>query len=198
MACYDDGDVVAYYMSQIEQYLTWKTSQNSAAPGRPPKPQPCLHENVGSSAWGLGVHQQCRLIAVSSNRHEVVVFAPALGDVTADDGGISERRDCCACATGKMARVWNHFTILVQFGRRADNIPNICFIDDERGHAERICAVDINAVVWIAHIWQTQKPVAVIPPLDVQCTRSEENFPAKSRYEDSVFAALRRAIGRRC
>lgn len=31
-------------------------------------------ENVGSSAWGLAIHQKSRLIAVSSNNHEVTVF----------------------------------------------------------------------------------------------------------------------------
>ena len=34
-----------------------------------------FHENVGSSAWGLAIHSQSRLIAVSSNLKQVSVFA---------------------------------------------------------------------------------------------------------------------------
>ena|SRR6187402_10462 len=36
-----------------------------------------FHENVGSSAWGLGIHQASRLIAVGSNLREVTVFSHA-------------------------------------------------------------------------------------------------------------------------
>jgi hypothetical protein len=41
-------------------------------------------ENVGDSAWGLAIHQQSRLIAASSNKHEVQIFAPALADAEPD------------------------------------------------------------------------------------------------------------------
>lgn len=37
-----------------------------------------FHENVGMTAWGLALHEESRLIAVSSNRREVTVFVPAI------------------------------------------------------------------------------------------------------------------------
>jgi hypothetical protein len=37
-----------------------------------------FHENVGMTAWGLALHEESRLIAVSSNRREVTVFVPAV------------------------------------------------------------------------------------------------------------------------
>jgi hypothetical protein len=33
-----------------------------------------FHENVGQSVWGLAIHEQSRLIAVSSNAREVTLF----------------------------------------------------------------------------------------------------------------------------
>lgn len=35
-------------------------------------------QNVGISAWGLAIHQEARLIAVSANSANVDIFAPAL------------------------------------------------------------------------------------------------------------------------
>lgn len=45
-----------------------------------PKPQirPCFHENARLSAWGLAVHSEARLIAVSSNTTRITVWAVAL------------------------------------------------------------------------------------------------------------------------
>lgn len=60
--------------------------------------KPFFHVNVGMSAWGLAVHSDLRLIAISSNTHSVRVYAfalespktPSLFDSVLEDGGIDE------------------------------------------------------------------------------------------------------------
>ncbi|KAI0843016.1 hypothetical protein F5Y06DRAFT_256690 [Hypoxylon sp. FL0890] len=75
LLAYDDGDVIGYYTRHIENELRRRERD-----GRSNKatPEPFFHENVGKSAWGLAVHKQSRIIAVSSNTHNVCVFVLAL------------------------------------------------------------------------------------------------------------------------
>ncbi|KAJ4290697.1 hypothetical protein N0V88_006445 [Collariella sp. IMI 366227] len=76
---YDDGDVAAYYTHAIVRWIKTKGGHVRSPSGlhtRPlGHPKPMFHENVGSSAWGLAVHEKSRLIAISSNLHQVTVFA---------------------------------------------------------------------------------------------------------------------------
>lgn len=86
----DNGDVQAWYTATIaehiqkNQYLRQDRVQTNGRGQRAdkvpwqPHPRHFLSENVGASAWGLAIHKKSRLIAVSSNCHEVTVFAFAL------------------------------------------------------------------------------------------------------------------------
>ncbi|KAI2470018.1 hypothetical protein F4781DRAFT_442175 [Annulohypoxylon bovei var. microspora] len=75
LLAYDDGDVIGYYTRHIENEL-----QRREREGRNNRsvPNSFFHENVGKSAWGLAVHKQSRIIAASSNTHNVSVFIFAL------------------------------------------------------------------------------------------------------------------------
>ncbi|KAI0890618.1 uncharacterized protein GGS22DRAFT_151411 [Annulohypoxylon maeteangense] len=75
LLAYDDGDVIGYYTRHIENELLRREKE-----GRNNKsvPNPFFHENVEKSAWGLAVHKQSRIIAASSNTHNVSVFVFAL------------------------------------------------------------------------------------------------------------------------
>ncbi|KAI9642277.1 hypothetical protein NHQ30_009079 [Ciborinia camelliae] len=71
--CADDGDVAAYYTDLLAEEI--QQAVESTASSIPiGSTTPFFLENVGISAWGLAIHQNSRLIAVSSNRHEVTVF----------------------------------------------------------------------------------------------------------------------------
>ncbi|KAI5466077.1 hypothetical protein BGZ63DRAFT_347252 [Mariannaea sp. PMI_226] len=173
LACYDDGHVVAYYVKGI---ANWVSAQHGII-GREPSPRlpaPFFQENVGLSAWGLAIHQRSRLIAVSSNRHEVTIFAFGLSqspfshnssDLPED---IVRRRD----------RDWR---IMVTMARGVDNMPNICFIDDEHGLADKVCAIDIKGCIWICDIWKSHQAPICIGPLKHNHLTSEEFFPSPSR-----------------
>lgn len=69
IAC-DNGDVMAYWTRSIQERVTTRLDQANIPY--------FFATNVGASAWGLAVHSLARLIAVSSNAHEIVVYAPGL------------------------------------------------------------------------------------------------------------------------
>ncbi|KAL6832806.1 hypothetical protein V8C40DRAFT_236047 [Trichoderma camerunense] len=183
VACYDDGDVVAYYVKEIADSIS-KTKRSTGKTHAHRQPRRFFHENVGHTAWGLAIHRKSRLIAVSTNRYEVTVFAFALTTCQKKSRRIREFCDCCQSSGNtqssipRRARNWR---IVVTFGAEASNIPNICFADSEDGQAEKICAVDINGVIWIADIWRISQPVVQIPPSKHLILQSEEFWPAPSR-----------------
>ncbi|KAF7551450.1 hypothetical protein G7046_g7714 [Stylonectria norvegica] len=182
VACYDDGDVVAYYTKTIAERVA-KRCRKTGAASNPDAPQgplkPFFHENVGESAWGLAVHQKSRLIAVSSNRHEVTVFAFGLSAPCPDTVNLYRR-------FSKMGHPdvlcrFRDWRIIISLGPEADNVPNICFVDTDNGSAEKICAIDINGVVWLAHIWVTKQPLICIASTRHPNMTSEEHGLARPR-----------------
>ncbi|KAI6770235.1 hypothetical protein HG530_004864 [Fusarium avenaceum] len=174
LACYDDGDVVAYYTQQIAKRIlscrgTTDTLHTSV-------PKQFFHENVGRSAWGLAIHQKSRLIAVSSNRHEVVVFALAL---TQDPP--NRRAGWSRMAQLNIQTRTRNWRIVIRLPPKAENMPNICFVNDFQGNAQRVCAVDIRGTAWLADIWQGNKGPIALQPLCSDLLRSEEFYPGPSR-----------------
>lgn len=69
----DDGDVLVYYTHLFQGEI-----KSDLGLSRSSRTRPLLHENVGSSAWGLAIHEQSRLVAVSSNLREITVFGFAI------------------------------------------------------------------------------------------------------------------------
>ncbi|KAF2640918.1 hypothetical protein P280DRAFT_498710, partial [Massarina eburnea CBS 473.64] len=84
VAC-DDGDVIGYRVPEIHRVVE---NRNLQSPGRRGffdddadighDVRFFLHKNVGQSAWGISVHREARLIAISANTYKVTVFAYAL------------------------------------------------------------------------------------------------------------------------
>ena len=79
VAC-DDGDVISYKTRAIGLVLEQDL----------PLPEPWFLQNVGASAWGLAIHKEARLLAVSSNTQVIEIFAPALKPVSHLDDMIEE------------------------------------------------------------------------------------------------------------
>lgn len=106
VVCRDNGDVEAWYTATIAEYIQTnkgmrenrdqakdRGQQTDEIP-RQPHPRHFFADNVGESAWGLAIHKKSRLIAVSSNGHEVTVFAFALdGDKEAASGASTDSVD---------------------------------------------------------------------------------------------------------
>jgi hypothetical protein len=185
LACYDNGDVVAYYTADVDRHTS---KDNASSPSQTPVvkkdgsdksnrrlfPTPFFHDNVGKSAWGLAIHQQSRLVAVSSNNWEVTIFAFALANASPP---VEPRNDPEAWVRQR----GRHWRIVILLGPEANNIPNISFLDDEHGFAEKICAVDIHGAIWIADIWRAKQPASRVAPFDIKDIPSEEFYPSTSR-----------------
>ncbi|KAM0427467.1 hypothetical protein ACHAPT_007427 [Fusarium lateritium] len=191
LACYDDGDVVAYYTKDIGTYVFGGRETTCSSHRATPRPFFC--ENVGMSAWGLAIHQKSRLIAVSSNRHEVIVFALAL---TLDPFRPKEAPSSDSQKPSKPEKNVDHrrgrnWRIVIVMGSDSDNMPNVCFVDDFEGQAQKVCAIDIKGTAWLADIWQAhQGPIAIQA---LSQLKSEEFYPSPTRgwgvlaLDDSCF-----------
>lgn len=163
---FDDGDVGAYYTHTIARYV----SLGGSAP-RQTVPREFFHENVGLSAWGLAIHEQSRLLAVSSNRHEVTVFAfatsdnPVQGQSLEDDASPQVWSGQTALELEKhfqsRTRTWR---IVLPTGPEGQNMPSISFCDDETGYADKVVALDVEGNTWIFDIWKVGSfPIAHKP-----------------------------------
>lgn len=71
----DDGDVIGYHVSAIQRLIE---SQSPTDGEKEVFIRPFFHRNIGDTAWGLAVHREARLIAMSANTRKVTVVAFAL------------------------------------------------------------------------------------------------------------------------
>lgn len=82
----DDGDVEAYLVAHIVHAVERR------AAGEVADVRPFFQSNLGLSAWGLAVHSNARVLAASSNTHDVTIFK--FGLVAQDyDGDVTRRED---------------------------------------------------------------------------------------------------------
>lgn len=164
LLAYDDGDVAAYYTHAVARSIKAHAGDDVRRSGGRPRPaahlRPFFHENVGKSAWGLAIHERSRLIAVGSNLHEVTVFAFALTSTAVvynyPDWDVSPRTRCGQTAVAlerhlrSRTRTWR---IVLPLSHAGSNIPNVTFMDDEHGEADRVVAIDVAGNVWLLDIW---------------------------------------------
>jgi hypothetical protein len=159
---YDDGAVYAFYIDTIAAYIenttfdTVKGKSNAL-----PIPEPFFKDNAGYSAWGLAIHQASRLIAVSTNHKEIVVFAFGLSRCGIPPTTVTNVSARYAFRRSRTLRI----VLVLDAG--ADNIPNISFLDNPDGTAQKICGTDIRGTLWIVEIWRPLcGPVRYYPPLN--------------------------------
>jgi hypothetical protein len=79
VAC-DDGDVIGYQTSAIQRVVESSVAdtEDPAGSTRGNEPRPFVHVNMCESAWGIAVHREARMIALSANTRIVMVIAFAL------------------------------------------------------------------------------------------------------------------------
>jgi hypothetical protein len=157
LLAYDDGEVIAYYTRDIAKYVENITGlgadvqNDKSVPQTSRVPRQFFHENVGKSAWGLAIHSKSRLIGISSNRHEVTVFAFGLSSPSRRRRLQPSVVDYAEKSVRRRKRNWR---IVIAFSMLTQNMPSITFLDNIEGHAEKICAVDIYGNGWIVDIWR--------------------------------------------
>jgi hypothetical protein len=70
----DDGDVDAFLIRHVVQAIERRASGTSLLSRYAEEIRPFFQRNVGKSAWGLAIHSEARVIAVSANTQNVTVF----------------------------------------------------------------------------------------------------------------------------
>lgn len=88
----DDGDVDAFLVRHVVQAIEQRSVEGSSWGVFADEIRPFFQSNVGISAWGLAIHSQSRVLATSSNAHEVRVFKFGLLHTDEDEDGNEERR----------------------------------------------------------------------------------------------------------
>ncbi|KAF7193150.1 putative WD repeat-containing protein C27B12.05 [Pseudocercospora fuligena] len=123
----DDGDVDAFLVRHILQAVERRTENDSQIGAIADEVKPIFQNNVGKSAWGLAIHSQARILAVSANTHSITVFKFGLvaetEDATPDD---ADAPDASSREMDVTASVFNG----------TSNIPYISFCntgDDPKG-----------------------------------------------------------------
>jgi hypothetical protein len=92
LATCDDGDVLGYRVEELQRCLD-ALEDSSDEDDSDFEVRVFLHMNVGSSAWGLAIHREARMIAISANTHKITVLAYAL----ASAGDQSPESDFSEC-----------------------------------------------------------------------------------------------------
>ncbi|KEF61105.1 uncharacterized protein A1O9_02670 [Exophiala aquamarina CBS 119918] len=175
----DSGNITAYYTRSVEEAIRKEPYRfSNTATAEYGNVRPFFSEWVYESAWGLSIHTQARMLAVSANtpHHipmddpcaKVTVFAFAL---TADDEPAKEPNQDdddsdldrfsqwhewdAAHHAGLPPRDKNYKITLAGFEGHDANIPSISFVNtpqDPQGKWLISTDIDGNTKIW--HIWQ--------------------------------------------
>lgn len=171
----DDGDVEAYYTRQIQHAIERRMVQGNTLGVLASDVRPFFHNNVGNSAWGLAIHSNARMIAVSSNSFTVTVFSFALVDSQGDDDDRHPEESHSSWednfylsireARPVNDRKKNDVRILVN---GSHNIPDIAFCNTDDDPTGRwLVTADIKGLVrtWDVHsMTLTQKTHTIMQP----------------------------------
>ena len=178
LAACDDGDVVA-----ISTRLIHRAAQRNIAVAQGIEDLPAddvrafFTGNVGASAWGLAIHKEARLFAISANTHHIMIFAFALGRRPGEESSSDSEEDIFDGTSDDPTQNsdWNILNGCPAPGQRASqnlqiilrghrtNIPNITFCNiDADVEGKYLISTDIENRNYIWDIWQ-QKPICTFP-----------------------------------
>lgn len=165
----DDGDVIGYRTEEIQRVVDRRREasddENEIFVEEPVRT--FLHRNVGASAWGLAIHQEARMIAISANTHKVTVIAYALArpGKNSDSSSGSSDSDMEECSDEEdttdfpSPRRQDHVITL----SARHNVPSVSFNnsgDDTVGRWLSSCSINGETLIWDLH--HPEKCVRVI------------------------------------
>ncbi|KAF1918254.1 hypothetical protein BDU57DRAFT_586709 [Ampelomyces quisqualis] len=127
LATCDDGDVVGYRVEEIQRALDALESPSDEDDSDiASEMRRFLHMNVGASAWGLAVHGEARMLAISANTHYITVLAFALasaGDELPEADFSEPYSECISSSDFPMPRNRDHVITL----KSGHNVPAVSF-----------------------------------------------------------------------
>ncbi|KAF9701811.1 hypothetical protein EKO04_000437 [Ascochyta lentis] len=155
----DDGDVIGYRTEEIQRVLDKRTeSSDDEQEFQLEDPvRTFLHRNVGASAWGLAIHREARMIAISANTHKVTVLAYALATATGSPNDFSdsdsELEDCPEEEDPTDFPAPRRQDHVITLSAR-HNVPAVSFNntdDDASGRWLSSSSIDGEATIWDLH-----------------------------------------------
>lgn len=165
----DDGDVIGYRTEEIQRVVDRRREASDDEADRLAEEpvRTFLHRNVGASAWGLAIHREARMIAISANTHKVTVIAYALAQLggNSETPSISSDPDRRRCSDEEYSadfpspRRQDHVITLAA----RHNVPSVSFNnggDDPGGRWLSSCSINGETLIWDLH--HPEKCVRVI------------------------------------
>ncbi|KAI4120648.1 MAG: hypothetical protein LQ338_006860 [Usnochroma carphineum] len=186
VAVCDDGDVVAYTTLSIQKEIEDRVPDPYNTPDFASELRPFFIANVGMSAWGIAVHKEARMIAVSSNSKKIHVFAFALSkskcstpEARSDDDEFDIdclmtlddqdwRRPTASDMLDPNDRQGNLEIIL---SSHSANIPNVAFFNPWIAPNTDVYLVstDIEGVTDLCDVWKRTVILQLTSPFDHFC-----------------------------
>ncbi|EEH22158.2 hypothetical protein PABG_04369 [Paracoccidioides brasiliensis Pb03] len=180
----DNGNVAAYRTERIFAVIEEASVTGINKPRELGELVECFFSDwVGQSAWGLAVHTNARLVAVSSNSWCITVYAFALVDPEAPEkpaGNVVNARNSTSAGD---SLEWTNVSLESQYStlrrmsqdqRRARNIrftlvghryniPNIGFLNSDLDpYGDWLVSTDISNKLMLFNIWHHPAPVKII------------------------------------
>ncbi|KAJ4989000.1 hypothetical protein SVAN01_05438 [Stagonosporopsis vannaccii] len=165
----DDGDVIGYRTDEIQRVFDKQREALDDQDGLriEESVRTFLHRNVGASAWGLAIHREARMIAISANTEKVTVIAYALAqlDNESDNTSLSSGSGLDDCSDEEnpadfpSPRRQDHVIVL----SASHNVPSVSFNnsgDDPSGRWLSSCSIVGETLIWDLH--NPTKPVRTI------------------------------------
>ena len=151
-AC-DDGDVILYYTHFLQEISITKDYKFDADYHL--NARPLMIGNVRQSAWGLAIHTNARILAVSCNTHDVSVFKFALTDD--------------AVLYNDPQKEWQYpgrsKDDLHVFASHRTNIPNISFFNSDLDKEGRyLVSTDLTGAIVLWDLRECSQIKRIDPP----------------------------------
>ncbi|KAL8767702.1 MAG: hypothetical protein Q9209_005882 [Squamulea sp. 1 TL-2023] len=163
IAVTDDGDVVAYTTRSIRDDINHHGSAYNIPCFHHNNIKPYFLRNVGMSTWGVAVHQEARMIAVSSNSTRIHVFAFALTlDLDHRSSALDDSDWVRVSTQDNLLRAGadRSRNLEIILTGHETNIPSVAFYNSYDRAIEDIFLVstDIDGATYVWDVWK-QKPV---------------------------------------
>ncbi|KAI4167435.1 MAG: hypothetical protein LQ343_007230 [Gyalolechia ehrenbergii] len=170
VAVCDDGDVVAYTTRSIMKEIEHRAPDDYRSPDIVSELRPFFVNNVGMSAWGVAVHKEARMIAISSNSKKINIFVFALSDSSNGSSDVGDEGDTDSDLISCLpAQEWIQTSspntlnpsdrsrnIEIILSAHWNNIPNIAFFNSANPSDGEVFLVstDIDGTTYIWSVWQ--------------------------------------------
>ena len=152
----DDGDVDAFLIRHVVQAIERRAEHGSTIGVVADEIRTIFQSNVGISAWGLAIHSHARILATSSNMHEVRVFK--FGLLHVDDESTEDDSVLPTVGSNESGRTDQRETDVTETVLNGEsNIPYISFCNTgDDPEARWLLTTDISGVCRVMDLHLSQ------------------------------------------